>query len=601
MALSPYDEEGFRRYVQLLLRHGNQPLALRAYAAFSSRLEDDLGLRPSEHTAALVRDLGQENGQREPVLPSTSTAITLPGPAAVHSSPPAPSAPAARRSRTRRLPYLLAGAGLALLIALGRFGTDPREPAAPIRSVLVLPLENLSGDPAEDYLSFGFTDALITELGQVPSLEVISHHTAMLAKAGRATIPQLADQLGVDAVIEGAVLRADGSVRVSVRLIDGVSDRELWSDRFGGNAGDLLELQERIARSIVTELRAEVTPEATSLLASARPVDPEAYAEYLRGRYQLTLWRGQSFGSAKAAFREATDIDSTYAPAYAGFAYALVQECYFALPGAPPRTVCQSESESAAMRAVQLDPASSDAQLALAMVRWWGHRRDVRAAERALVEALRLNPGNAQAHSRYGFLLSTLERHDEAIREFERAYALDPLSPERAAFVAWAYGAARRFVEGEQAARRAIELEPAFPSSHAWLAYWILGPQGRFDEAVVHARRAVDLAGDNALFRSYLAHALGRAGQTAEAERVLAQLSAEITQRRGPPFQIAIALAGLGRHEEALDMLERTFDEGWGHIIYLTVNPAFDPLRGHHRYEALVRRVGLRATPSAQR
>lgn len=603
LELAPYDEEGFRRYVELLARMRDLSTALRAYERFSRRLAQELQTAPAPETAALVERLRREPAtvlvskdvSKEPRAESVRHGSLSSGDARATADSVRPLTAFRARAVTGAAVLIAAIAALAHLSA--QQGTPPA--SSKLRSILVLPLENLAADPTREFFSDGLTEALISELGQIRSLTVFSRTTSMRLRDNPSPLSEIAGRLGADGIIEGSAQQVGGRVRVDLRLIDGVTEQLLWADTYEEDLRDVLDLQKRIARAVAHEVGVAISVEESDLLSGGAPVQPAAYEEYLRGRYWFSKWTSDGFREATRSFQHAVGIDSTFAAAYAGLAYALLHVCYFGLPDAPAASVCHQRVESAALRALELDDHLAEAYLTLGFVRWWGHPRDRKASEEALLTALRLNPGHAEIHSRYAFLMSTLGRHEEAVAAFERAYQLDPLAPDRAGFVAWELGVAGRFDEAERAARSAIALEPEFANSHAWLGMTILAPQGRYEEAVASLRRALDLAGGHTMFRGMLGHVLGAAGRTAEAEAILEELLHGPGSDRVPPYYVALVYMGLGRRELALSWLEKANREGWGHVIYLNVYHGWAPLRGHPRFEQLLEDIGLPPTSMA--
>lgn len=599
IALSPFDERGFRRYLELLRERGELATALQAYERFAHRLAAELDTRPAPETVALVEPM-----RREPVR-RTSEPIAAPvPPRAIPQTPEVRRQPARGRLRTAwTVGSTAAVVGIVLLLMMfvrSKTAVPLAPEADPIRSVLVLPLESLAGNGGPDFFADGLTEAMITELGQARSLTVFDPRTSMRLKDTEDPIPAILARVPADAVLEGSALQVDGRVRITVRLIDGRSGRLIWTQAYEDDLRDVLALQKRVARSVTDEIGVELTGEEDALLSNATAVTAEAYDAYLRGRYWFAKWTGEGFREATRAFSEAFAIDPQFAAAYAGHAYALSHLCSSGAAEAPSVAVCQQRVEASALRALELDDQLAEAHVTLGFIRWWGHNRDLPAAEEALRTAVRLNPGYAEAHSRYGFVLATLGRHEEAVAAFERAYRLDPLSPDRAGFLALALGAAERYAEAERAARRAIAMEPDFSGNHAWFGYWVLGPQGRYEEAIASLRRAIELSGPNSPvgFESMLGCLLGRAGRTEEAEAILDRLLNDPHADRIPPSTIATVYLGLGKEEQALDWMERAYEEGWGHVIYLGISPYWKPLHGHPRFERLARRIGLGDLPA---
>ena len=294
-----------------------------------------------------------------------------------------------------------------------------------IHSIAVLPLRNLSGDPAQEYFADGMTEALITSLGRVGGLRVISRTSAMHYKGSHQTLPEIARQLHVDAVVEGAVLREGNRVRITTQLVEASTDRHLWAESYEGDLRNVLALEDKVARAITNEVKIRLSLQEQTRLASARPVNPEAYDAYLKGRYQWDDWTEVGLKKSIEYFAHAVKQDPDYAPAWAGLADAYVLMSLF---GFVPSDVALPKAKAAALRAIQLDQTLSEAHVSLAGIHlhleWsWS------ASEAELRQAIALNPNNALAHQFYGYYLSALGRFDAAIAEMERALEIDPLSP----------------------------------------------------------------------------------------------------------------------------------------------------------------------------
>ncbi|MGH7508449.1 MAG: BTAD domain-containing putative transcriptional regulator [Gemmatimonadales bacterium] len=604
--LAPYDEAGFRRYMELLGAQGNRALALLVYDRLGESLRADLGVDASRETDELAQRLrrhatAESAGlatQHRVALPYSDTASrrTPPTTATTLQKERTEGPPFTKRVATRRHVLALAAVTMLALLAHGYHTARPSgsgNTRAQIRSLVVLPLSTAADDEQQRYFADEMTDALIAELGQVTALRVTSLTTARHLRGPTITIATIAERLNVDGVIEGSVALHDGRVRVNVRLIGAATDHQLWSHTYEEDVTDVLSLQKEIARSVADELRVGLTAQQSARLSATRQVNPDAYAAYLRGRYQFSRWTSDGWATAAQAFREAVTLDSGYAGAWAGLSTSISHLCYFGMSGGPPPEECQEAADEAILNAVTLDPDLSEAQVILGFRRWWGQHRDLTGAQTALRRAIQLNPSNAEAYNRYAFLLATIGRYDESLRNFERAVALDPLAPERATFLVWGYGVARRYEEGEEIARRAIALDPTFPNGYAWLGFCVLAPLRRYDEAIANLQRARELVGQNAAFEAMLGYVHGKAEHSSEAEKILARLTEGAAAGRVSPYYVSFVQVGLGRYEEAISSLERAYDDGWGHVIYINAYAAFDPLRAYPRFQRLVRHVGL--------
>jgi len=400
------------------------------------------------------RFIGTVNGSNKPEsVPATDMAIA----SALEASPREVA------SRSNRLsPARIAGMAalfLLLLLAVGlRFLRRSPLAASPIRSLVVLPLENLSGDPSQDYFADGMTEALITDLAGVGSLRVVSRTTAMHYKGSHRSLPEIARELKVDAVVEGSVMRFGNRVRVNAQLVRADSDRHLWAQVYDRNVSEILAVQQELAQNIVREIRAQLTPSEESRLANARRVNPEAYDASLKGRY---FWNKRSliwFNKALALFRQAIQADPTYAPAYAGMAH-----CYnflgLGMGSEPPREAAK-EAKAMAEKAIELDDNLADAHAALGFTLFrydwnWGE------AEREYRRALELDPHNVIFRGWYADLLSYLGRTDEAHAQRDKVSEMvDPFSIQGVRAVASAYGAAQQYDKAIDYYKKAIQSEP---------------------------------------------------------------------------------------------------------------------------------------------
>jgi len=459
-----------------------------------------------------------------------------------------------------------------------------------IRSIAVLPLANLSGDPAQDYFADGMTEQLTTDLGQIGALRVISRTSAMHYKGTNKTLPEIARELHVDAVVEGSVERAGNQVRITAQLIEAPTDRHLWAETYDRELRDVLALEDDVARAIAREVKVKLTPQTQARLTGAHPVNVEAHDDYLKGRF---FWNQRTPDGLKKAieyFRQALERDPQYAPAYAGIA-----DAYYLLPAisdVPPGEAWPKARE-AAQKALELDDTLAEAHTSLAFIKCY-QDWDWDGAGREFRRAIELDPNYPTAHLWYGRYLSALGRHDEAIVGMERARAIDPFSPMISANLGTAYYLARRYDQAIQESQRAIELAPNFSDAHLVLgsAY---REEGSYREAIAELQEAVKLSRENRRALATLAYTYAVSGKKAEARTILTQLRREAKQHYVSPFHLAFVYGALGEKDRAFEMLRQAYEEHSDYLIFVNVTPVFDQIRSDSRFQDLVRRIGLPA------
>jgi TolB-like protein/Tfp pilus assembly protein PilF len=467
-------------------------------------------------------------------------------------------------------------------------------------SIAVLPLKNLSADREQDFFASGMTEALITQLGKISTLDVISHQSMLGYRDVTKSLPQIARELNVKMVLEGTVLRSGDKLRVTINLVQAAPERHLWAESFEVDPGDVLAVQSEVAREVARHVHAKLTPADSSHLATSHRVDPDAYEAYLLGRAHFYKPRTPANAArAKEYFQKTIAKDPTYAPAYASLA-----ELYIWTGGAGTLTRLRDGDREAhalarqwAEKALQLDETLADAHNALAMVKQgeW----DWSGAEREYQRAIELNPSYAVGHVSYAMHLYAMLRFGEAAAHARRAQQLDPASP----FVnTWA-GAAYHFAGREQdamaALRIALEVDPGYYEANLVLARNHL-LNGNHKEATAELDAALALnPGDPAILGA-LVHAHARAGNRAMALKLLDELRRDPKGPRPNPHGFALiwAYAGLGDKEQAFVLLERACEERRQRLTWLNVDPLLEPLRADPRFAEIVRHVGL---PSAAR
>ncbi len=471
--------------------------------------------------------------------------------------------------------------------ALRGAGTEPARDI--IRSLAVLPLENVSRDPAQEYFADGMTEALISELARLKALRVISRTSAMKYKGVQKALPEIARELSVDAVLEGSALLVGKRVRVSVRLVSARADETLWADRYDGEIEDVLDMQSRVAEAVAKEIAVQVTPREATQLAKRRPVNPEAHVEYLKGRHTAAAGSPQAIELALRHYERARALDPTYAPVWAGIAYCHIVR---AGRGMAPPAKANAQAREAAKRALELDDSLAEAYAALGSVQ--AHEMDLPGAVRYLQRAIELNPGLTSAHTNLGSLYYYFERHREAQESMLKALSLDPLSMMIHTSVGDAYYYAREYERSLVYYRKAIDLDPRFDGAHTDLAR-SLEALGRFEEARREYEEGRRLSGGVAGPSFGLGHLEASSGNEAAARRILHELTEARSNRVVSAWGIAALRASLGDVDEAFRWLDVAFEERATGLVHLRVHPRLDPIRQDPRYPALVRKVRLDA------
>lgn len=485
---------------------------------------------------------------------------------------------------------------IAVSLVLGAFSlfkliaNDRSSGNRPVTSIAVLPLENLSGDSNQDYFADGMTDELIASLARISSLRVISRTTAMDYKGTHESLEKIASELHVDAVVEGTVLRSGDRVRITAELVQVSTDRHLWADTYESQLGDVLSLQNQVASAIVSQIRIKLTPQDKQTLAAARPVQSDAYEDYLKGQYYWGKRSEDGLDKAIHYFQSATAKDPNYALAYAGLA-----DCYGILGAAIVGTVPTSEvapkAEAAAKKAVELDPTLAETQTAIATVHF-NYDWNFREAEAGFQRAIQLNPNYATAHQRYSLYLMAMGRTDESLAEMNKARSLDPLSLSMNFSLGWRLFMARQYEQAALQLTDTIEMDPSY-----LLAHIVLGQcyeqEGKYSQAISELQKAALMSPDSAPVMAALGHAYAVAGKRAEALRILDQLKVQAAQRYVSPYYIALLYAGLGDHADAMDSLNKGYEDRSNNMIFLNVVPQFDGLRNEPRFQELRHRIGL--------
>jgi TolB-like protein/DNA-binding winged helix-turn-helix (wHTH) protein/Flp pilus assembly protein TadD len=491
---------------------------------------------------------------------------------------------------------ILAVGGCLLIVAVSVFSLNfsvvkkrwvSRFTKPQVNSLAVLPMENLSGDPGDEYFADGMTDELITELAKRMPLSVISRTSVMQYKHSNKPLAVIAKELNVDAVVEGTVTRSGPQIRITAQLIDAKNDRHLWAEEYDRPLNDVLNLQRDIARGITGQIRTRLTD--TPLSTAAHQVNPEAYEAYLRGTYARSGMSAESLNKSLGYFNEAIRLDPQYAEAYAGASHSLYVE---GILGFKPATVAYPAAAESAHQALRLDPTNAEAYNTIADVKK-GYERDWNAAETEYKRALALNPSYAIAHTGYADLLARTGRYDAAVAEARRARDLNPLSAQTTAFLGFILYQARRYDEAIRECQTALEFDSNNPGAHWWraLAY---EQKDRFPDAIAELQKAVEESGGGSLYVGALGQAYALSGNRSKALQIIDELKNRSTKNYVAAFDIAAVYVGLNDRDSAMYWLDKAYEERTMRLEQIT-EPVFDGIRSDPRFINLANRIGLPA------
>ena len=498
-----------------------------------------------------------------------------------------------RAARKRLVAFLAWGISISMVVLLFVIGVAwtfhaRNRPAHAIRSLAVLPLDSLSQDPSQDYFADGMTDELITDLGQISALHVISRTSVMRYKGIRKPLAQIARELNVDAVVEGTVLRSGNQVRITAQLIEASEDKHLWAHDYEGDLRDTLVLQNQVARAIAEHIRISLNPQEEVALKDIKVVNPEAYESFLKGRYFWNKRTADGLKVALAYFNQAIDEDPKYAQAYSGLAdtYALLGDWQYAVM--TPKEALP-KAKAAAIKALEMDSTLAEAHNSLAFcldVFDWAFD----SAGKEFLRAIELNPGYATAHHWYGWHLAVLGRNAEAIAEMKKAENLDPLSLIIKADLAELLVLAHSYDESIQQSRKTLEMDPNFALAHNQLGQAYLQKQMQV-EAVAELQKAVQLSGGSPTCKANLARAYVASGKKNEAVKLLSDLKKRSNSSYSNASEIAVIYVALGDADQATNWLAKGYEERFNPSVLL--RPGFDPIRSDPRFQDLVHRIGL--------
>jgi TolB-like protein/Tfp pilus assembly protein PilF/predicted Ser/Thr protein kinase len=502
-----------------------------------------------------------------------------------------------RAARMRRRLWYGVGVFAVVVLAIGLLLWKAAKPrgrvsAVPgaIQSLAVLPLENLSGDPSQDYFSDGMTDALITELSHIRKLRVISRTSVMQYKGTQKSLEDIARDLNVDAVVEGSVVRANGRVRISAKLIQTSIEQTLWGASYERDFTDVLGLQSDVATAIARGIQVELSAPEASQLANRRVVVPQAYEAYLKGRFEAEKRTREGIQAAVGYYHDAILLDPTYAAAYAGLADGLLNTSTYQIR--PPAEVIP-EAKEAAQKALQLDDRLAEAHASLAAIRFYHLEWD--GVESEFQRAIALNPGYATAMHWYALTLAATGRREESITEIKLAREIDPRSLIINANVGWCYYLAGDADRAIEEARNTLRMDPGFVVAHGYLGQAFIEKK-MYDQAIEEFRKMVSLAPGDMSHKADLGGAYARAGKDEQAQEILQEFLHAPSGTYISPYTWAMLYAGMEKKTETLGWLEKAFAERNARLVNVAVHPQFAFLRGDARFEDLLARMGVPVT-----
>jgi TolB-like protein/DNA-binding winged helix-turn-helix (wHTH) protein/Tfp pilus assembly protein PilF len=462
----------------------------------------------------------------------------------------------------------------------------------PIRSLAVLPLDNLSGDSSQDYFADAMTDELITDLAKVGALRITSRTTVTLYKHTNKTLPEIARELNVDGIVEGSIVRSGGRVRITAQLIHASSDQHIWAETYERDLGDALRLQSDVAQAITQQVRAQLTPELKQQFTAAGQVDPGAYEAYLKGRYYIYNQSADavSLNKAKANFEEAIRKDPSFSPSYSGLAEA---DIYLVIVGGGQITAADGyrSARNAIQRALELDPNNGEAYDALGTLSWHADL-DWNAAERSFDKSIALAPSFSCAHIDRALLMALKGKRDEALAELEKVKQIDP-GPDSEGVESAVYLQLRDWEHLLESSRADLASDPNNPDAHLYLGIAFEGAR-KLPEAIAEYQKAVELSNGTPDSVTYLAHAYAVTGNRAAAEKLLRNIEEKSKSGEVSPYLAATIYAGLGQKDRAMDLIEKAYREKSLDVAWiLKPDVRTDNLRSDPRFKDLLTRMGL--------
>ena len=596
------------RVLALLVEHAGQVVTREelqknvwptdVYVAFDQGLNNAIkkvrdALGDSADSPRFVETLAR-HGYRfiAPVTAAAMNAAQVPGNAAPASAEPLPAPPPQQHPGSRALrKRALIGSAIACLLAALAFwawhGSAMRESAAPDRVILaVLPFDNLSGDPDQEFFSDGLTEEMITQLGKLNPERLLVIARGSVAKYKGSSLPasQIGQELHADYLVQGSVRRAADRVRITVQLIQVRDQTDLWAESYDRDLKDILALQDSVTRTVAKQIHVTLTPGEQTRLASRARLDPDAHEAYLKGRYYWNKRTADGMQKAATYFQQAIDKDPAYGAAYSGLA-----DCNSGLAwhGFTSPAEALPKAKAAALKALGIDPHSAEAHASLGLVL---HHEWSSEAEREFRRALQLDPNYANAHHWFGDYLSVHGRHDEALVEARQALGLDPLNLMIGAWVGLRYYLAHQYDRAIEQAQSTVDLDPNFAAARLILGEAYV-QAGRSDRGLAELQSAASLSGSNPLYLAQVGVAYASAGRRTEALQVIAQLQTMSSNRYVSPYGLAQIYASLDDKEQTYRWLQAAYDDHAVWMTYLAVDPVFDRLRSDQRFQEMLRRV----------
>ena len=582
-----YDKEGiYGDCVNLASRI--ESLSVPGAVLFSGKVHDEIKNQRDIQTQSLGKFNLKNVKQPLEVFAAANEGLVVPLPALITgklSQENFSLSSMLKKRKVRLIALVVLAAFLTLTIAL--FYRTAGKSSSVIDSIAVLPLENLSGNPEQEYFVSGMHETLISELSKISSLKVISRTSTLQYKDTKKTMPEIARELGVKALIEGSVIREGDIVRITVQLIDGTTDKHLWTEKFDRELRGVLALHNEVAQKIAGEIKIKLTPQDKERLVSTPEVNTRAYELYLLGRHYWNQRTLQSYKQAIESYKKALDYDQSYAPAYAAIA-----DCYMLLgeQGGIPQKEARLLSDSAIRTALMLNKNLAEANASLGVWKL-NYEWNWAETEKSFKRAIELNPGYALTYQWYGRTLGFIGRFDEAIKQLEKAKELDPLSPIIVAYIGQIYIYAKQYEKADDLLQQALKVHPNHP-----LILHNIGElytaQGLYAEAIAPLKQSSELSA-SAHYKAILAYAYAMANRKEEAKSILKELLNRSDSGLISGFNLAAVYLALGEKEKSLIQLEKGYEQRDVWMKELKAWPWFDTLRNETRYKDLIRRMNF--------